>query len=259
MTKFFAALAAPALLLSAAPAFAAGAESETGGQAAIDPARLPAARQAVDYVFPLGTYARLMNGTMDKMMDSMMDSVSQMPLRDLAGIGGLDQKELESGQLSSATLSEIMEIYDPMYRERMKISTRAMMSEMSGLMTEFEPEIRDGLASAYAARFDAKQLDELNAFFATPTGKAYAADSYLIMMSPEVMSKMQAFVPKMMQRMPAIIDKVKTATADMPEPRKLADLSKAEKKKLAGLLGVSEADLEARGAEKLDEEAIATD
>ncbi|MCJ2187787.1 DUF2059 domain-containing protein [Novosphingobium beihaiensis] len=246
MSRLFAALSVPALL-AAAPALAAEAAPATApatvSEVPADPARLAAARQTVDYVFPAGTYARIMNGTMDKIMDSIMDSMLKMPLKDLAGIGGVD-----TSKLSSASMAEIMEIYDPSYKERTSIITHTMMSQMAGIMTEFEPDIRDGLAQAYAEKFDVKQLGELNAFFATPTGKEYAADSYLIMMSPQVMAKMQAFMPKMMKQMPAIMEKVKTATADLPKPRKFADLSKAEKTKLAKILGLSETELEKQEA-----------
>lgn len=121
------------------------------------------------------------------------------------------------------------------------------------LMTQFEPDIREGLASAYAGRFDTKQLQEMNAFFATPTGRAYAADSYIVMMSPEVMSKMQGLVPRLMKEMPAVIEKVKAATASLPEPRKYADLTNAERDKLAALLGISRKELEEGEAKKAAE------
>ncbi|MEJ2410537.1 MAG: DUF2059 domain-containing protein [Novosphingobium sp.] len=239
MSRIFAALSAP-VLLAAAPALAAEVvPAAATSEAPADPARLAAARQTVDYVFPAGTYARIMNGTMDKMMDSVMDSMSKMPLKDLAGIGGVD-----TSKLGSASMAEIMEIYDPVFKERINITTHTMMSQMVGIMSEFEPEIRNGLVQAYAAKFDIKQLGELNTFFATPTGKEYAADSYLIMMSPQVMAKMQAFMPKMMRQMPAIMAKVKAATANLPRPRKFADLTQAEKSKLAQILGISEAKLE---------------
>ena len=110
-----------------------------------------------------------------------------------------------------------------------------------------------GLASAYAGRFDTKQLQEMNAFFATPTGRAYAADSYIVMMSPEVMSKMQGLVPRLMKEMPAVIEKVKAATASLPEPRKYADLTNAERDKLAALLGISRKELEEGEAKKAAE------
>lgn len=235
--------ACAALLASASPALAA--EPAAAPASAADPVRLAAAKQTVDYVFPLGTYGRIMNGTMDKMMDSIMDSMMQMPLKGLAGISGVDTEKLGSG-----TMSQIMEIYDPAFKQRMQVTTRTMMTDMMGLMTQFEPDIREGLTNAYAGRFDLKQLQEMNAFFATPTGKAYAADSYIIMMSPEVMAKMQALAPQLMKEMPAIIDKVKGATASLPEPRQYADLKSAEKDKLAGLLGISRKELDEGEAKK---------
>ncbi len=245
MSRIFAALSASALVLAASPAMAAEPDSAAQAEAPVDPARLVAARQTVDYVFPAGTYARIMNATMDKIMDSVMDSVGKMPIKDLAGMSGVD-----TSKLSSASLADIMAIYDPHYKERMTLTTQTMMGEMTTMMTEFEPEIRDGLTHAYAAKFDVKQLGELNTFFATPTGSEYAADSYMIMMSPEVMDKMQAFMPKMMKQMPAIVEKVKTATEGLPPPRKYADLSDAEKAELADLLGISVAELEKQQAAK---------
>ena len=51
----------------------------------IDPARLAAAETTVDYLFPLGTYERMMKGTMDQIMDSVLSGVSSMTLGDMAG------------------------------------------------------------------------------------------------------------------------------------------------------------------------------
>lgn len=234
----FLAFSTPALAAEPAPADAA------------DLARLAAAQQTVDYIFPTGTYARMMGEVMDKMMDSILDSTMRMPLRDLADVSGI-----ETDRIGEGSLAEMMEIYDPAYQERMRLSTRTMMAEMSTLMSRFEPDIRSGLASAYAKRFNAAQLGDLNRFFATPTGKAYAADSYIIMMSPEVMEKMQAFMPQMMQAMPAIVEKVKSATEKLPKPRTYADLSDAEKAKLAKILGISPQELEEQEAAKANSAA----
>lgn len=196
------------------------------------------ATRTVDFVFPSGTYARIMNTTMDALMDNIMDSVTAMPIRDLAALGGIDKAKLD--ELGPGTMREMMLILDPAFEERMKLSTRAMMSEMTTLMTQVEPSIRDGLASAYSSRFDARQLAELNAFFATPTGRAYAEQSMVIFTDKAVMAKMQEFMPAMMKQMPAIIEKVGVATAKLPAPRKVEDLSKAERGKLAELIGVPE-------------------
>lgn len=209
--------------------------------APLDPARLAAARRTVDYVFPTGTYARLMNGKMSGLMDQMLDTVGKMPLRQLAALGGISQDKLS--KLGDGTLKEVMAIYDPHYQERTQLTLRAMTDELVPLMTRFEPAVRDGLTQAYARRFTAQQLDELNRFFATPTGSAYAADSFAIFMDPEVMAKMSEIMPAMMQEMPAMMTRMKDATASLPPPREFSDLTAAERRKLATLLGVSEAEL----------------
>ena len=235
------AAAGAAFLALSTPVFAA----EPAPTSQADPARLAAATQTVDYVFPAGTYARMMGEVMSKMMDSILDSTMRMPIKDLAGVSGVD-----TGAMGEGSLAEMMEIYDPAYKERMRLSTRIMMTEMGALMSRFEPDIRAGLASAYAKRFDTTQLGELNRFFATSTGKAYAADSFIIMMSPEVMEKMQTFMPQVMQAMPTMVEKVKTATEKLPKARTYADLSEAEKTKLATILGISPSELEAQEAAK---------
>lgn len=229
-------IAAGAATLALAPASLRAADAPP--PVAIDAARLAAARTTVDFVFPAGTYARVMNSSMDAIIGNMMDSVGKMPLRDLAAIGGLPEQSVAT--LGDGTLKEIMAIYDPHYQERMQVTTKAMMAEMGKLMTQFEPGIRDGLARAYAKRFTVAQLRDLNAFFATPTGKDYAADSMVIFMDPEVMAKMTAMMPEMMKQMPAIAAKLKDASAALPPPRKAEDLTPDERKRLAALLGVSE-------------------
>lgn len=233
------AITAASLVLALSPALALA-------QDAADPARLAAARTTVDFIFPNGTYARVMDKTMDSIMGSMLQSTQQIPLRDLAAMSGKSDEELAA--LGNGTLKEVMAILDPAFEQRMSLAMRAMMGEMAKLMTQTEPAVRDGLASAYAKRYNATQLAELNTFFATPTGRAYAADSMVIFMDPDVMKKMQEFVPTMMKAMPAIVEKAKAATASLPEPRKPQDLSPPERTRLAKLLGIPEDELDSSRA-----------
>ncbi len=170
------------------------------------------------------------------MTGSILDSVNNMPVRQLAAIGGLGEEDLD--QLGETTLTEIMAIYDPAYRQRMEVSMRVMMGEMGKMMSQFEPNIREGLSIAYARRFTADELNEINAFFATPTGGAFAQDSMMLFMDPEIMDRMQAFMPQMMEEMPAIVEKLKLATSDLPAPRKFSDLTEEECAELAELLGI---------------------
>jgi hypothetical protein len=242
MNTSFKIASAVALCLTPAAAFAESAPSAPAATPApIDPIRLEAARLTVGHVFPSGTYARLMNGTMDGMMKSMFDGVGKIPMRDLAAIGGLSEAQL--AKLGNGTLEEVTTIIDPAFHQRMDLSMRTMMREMGAVMSSFEPAMQDGLAQAYARRFTAAQLAELNRFFDTPTGSIYAAESMLLFMDPAVMSKMQTMMPELMKQMPALIGKVKDATAGLPAPRKPAELNPAERQRLARLLGITEAQL----------------
>lgn len=214
---------------------AVAAEEAQPAAAPVDSGRLSSATQTVDHVFPEGTYARIMKGSMDAVMGAVIDSVSAMPVQQIAVMAGMSEEEVN--KLGETRLAEIMEIYDPAYRQRMEVTMRVTMEHMTGVMSKLEPEMRAGLARAYASRFTQSQLGELNAFFATPTGSLYAAQSMMIFLDPEVMQSMQKMMPVFMEEMPGIQAAVVSATADLPPPRSICDLDKAERAKLAKLLG----------------------
>lgn len=211
----------------------------------IDPLRLATAKVTVDAVFPPGTYARIMKTSMDSIMGPMLDKVKDMPLRDLAAMAGIGQEDI--GKMAAGNVREIMAIYDPAFDRRMQITMRVMTEEMTGMMTQFEPGFRDGLARAYAKRFTVAQLSELNRFFATSTGAIYAAELMTLFTDPEVMVKMTEMIPQMMTQLPQITSKLEAASAGLPKPRKLEDLSTAERMKLAKLLDISVERLGRRG------------
>lgn len=229
--------AAPAAIAQTAPAAQASADP-VPDTAPIDPARLEAATRTADFVFPAGTYARMMDRTLNGMMKPMMDSVGRIPLRDLAAMTGADEAQL--ARIGDGKLEEMMAILDPAYKVRMAIGMPAMFKAMQGMVAEFEPTMKGGLARAYARRFDAGQLAELNAFFTTPTGRVYAENSMLVFTDPEIMNTMQAMVPMMMKRMPAIVKSMEAEMARFPKRRKIEDLSPAERQKLDALLGTAE-------------------
>ncbi|MDE2436266.1 MAG: DUF2059 domain-containing protein, partial [Sphingomonadales bacterium] len=116
--------------------------------------------------------------------------------------------------------------------------------QMATMMTTLEPGIREGSRQAYAKRFTTEQLADLNRFFDTPTGTAYAADSMMLFMDPAVVDKMQKAVPELMKQVPTIVKAIESATANLPTPRKYKDLSKDQRARLAKLLGVTEAQLD---------------
>lgn len=222
------ALAAPLpALAQTAPAAAA--------PAPVDPARLVISQRVAQKLLPDGTYQKLMSGTMDQMMGGMMDQMKEMPIASLAKMVGVSEAEVEAAP--KGTLGEMMAIMDPHFNERQKLGMSAMMREMGVFMSSFEPEMRAGMAEAYARRFSAEQLTELDRFFSTPTGSTYASEQMMLMTDPAIMSRMQSMMPKMMQAMPGIIAKVKDATSSLPPPRKPEDLTPAERRKLESFFG----------------------
>ena len=215
------------------PALAQGATAPA--TVPVEPARLAISQRVAQKLLPDGTYQKLMSGTMDQMMSGMMDQMKTLPMASLAQMAGVSESEVSA--LPKGTLGEMMAIMDPHFDERQKLGMSAMMREMGTFMSGFEPEMRAGMAEAYARRFNVEQLTELDRFFSTPTGNAYASEQMTLMTDPAIMSRMQSMMPKMMQAMPGIIGKVKEATASLPAPRKPEDLTLAERRKLESLFG----------------------
>jgi hypothetical protein len=210
-------LVAALMIAGSAPAFAQAAPAEAL-IAAPDLARVSAAKPVIDKLWPLGTYRRMMDGTLSKMMDQMMASMLDMPASDMAK--AIDPTGEAAKAADGKSMGEMAMAADPHFRERMKITMDVMMRELIPLMEKMEPQVRGNLANIYARKFDAKQLVEMDAFFSTPTGKAYAEQSMLAFMDPEMMKSMQAFVPEMMKAMPDIMKKMEKATAHLPPLQK---------------------------------------
>lgn len=198
------ALAAAALAL-AGPAIA---QTAPPSVAAADPARLAAAEKAVATLVPKGIYMKMMRDQFPRMMDAMMAQMMGMTPGEL----GLPA----SGGDRDRTMRDAASGADPHFEERMKIMTRVMSEEMGALFDKIEPRVRAGLARAFARKFTKQQLDEMNAFFATPTGNAFASEYLTTFMDPEVTQEMMTATPEMMKAMPAIMAKMEAATKHLP-------------------------------------------
>jgi hypothetical protein len=236
-------LAAAAGFACAPPAIAQ--ETAPAAQAAPDAARIAAAKVTIDYIVPAGTYSKLFGGSFNQIMNQTMDSMTTMPLADLVKASGIPQQDI--AKLGGATLADVMQIMDPAYKQRQQATMNAMMPALNQMMTTMEPSMREALAEAYARRFTLDQLNDMNRFFATPSGTAYANNSLLIMMDPEVVRRITKDMPKMIQdfmaQMPAIQKKVEADTANLPKPREYKDLTPDQRARLAKLLGIDEKDL----------------
>ncbi len=221
-------------------------------------ARVPQAELVVAQVFPAGTYRKMMDQMMGPMMDGLMGSFQQMPVADLARLGGMEQSELAA--MGDATLGEMSAIIDPAYQERNRVIAQVSIDMATGLMDRIEPSYRAGLARAFATRFSGEELAELQRMFSTPVGARYASESMLIYADPQVMAAMNEMMPAMLEMMPQMIDDMQTRTAHLPPTRRIEDLNEAELERLAALFGVPANELAERAkaidaAEAVAEEA----
>ncbi len=204
--------------------------------AAIDPARLAIAERIARRVLPAGGYRRIMAGLGDRIAAMTSGQALDIPLRAFGEAAGMSA--VERSKLGPGTLAQIMAIIDPVFAQRQKIITTTMFDGLAEQMSAFEPEIRQGMAEAYARRFDSTELAEIDAFFATPTGTAYAAEALQIANDPAVADRMQAIMPTILKALPALIAQATAATAKLPPPRKPGDLNPAECAEVGRLLGL---------------------
>ena len=202
-----------ALALAAAQAGspAASAPAPVASPAPVDPARLKIAERIVLALVPPGIYASLMRDKMPAMVDGMMAQMSGMTARDMGLPGDADDGE---------TMEQTMAKADPAYRERMAIMNRVMFAEMGDVFGKMEPALRAGMSRAFARKYDVRQLTDMDAFFTSPSGKAFANDYLATFMDPEVIGEMMRMAPEMMKAMPEIMKKVEAATAHLPPPPK---------------------------------------
>lgn len=230
------ALALPLLLVSAplcaqtSPAAPASADL-----APVNPALLAKARPVAAIILPDGTMARMMGPMMQKIMGPMMDSFTQMPVRELLKAGGMDS--VEAHKLNPATINEIMAIMHPNFRQRMDIMMNSMMPAIGQFMGRFEPDMCEGMAEAFASRYDAAELDQINAFMKTPVGAKFGSGFMELATDPHYIGKVQTIMPAMMQAMPEIMKKSTAQMEALPKPRTYNDLTPAERKRLEALIG----------------------
>jgi hypothetical protein len=232
-------LALAIALAATAPALAQVTATPADTGAAPAPAAAtasPAASAIAAQLFPNGTYRKLLGPSFTQMMSSMTGSMGAMPIGPILKAAGLD--ETHGASLDKVTIQQIMDIMDPVFKQRMDLMMTGMFTEMVPLFETMEPDLRDGLALSLQSRFTQPQLTELQGFFATPTGSAFASQQMMLFMDQAVMGKMQAQMPKIMEAMPTLVAKSLKAMEALPKPKAYKDLTKDERARLAALLGI---------------------
>lgn len=156
-------IAAPAAQAAPAPA----------ATEAPDPARLAAAKQVLDVLMPPDKRAAMFDAIMAPMYANMRQAMRESP----------PMKGRENDPKMTAFVERMME----------------KQEERSGaLLRENLPGMFQAMERAYARRFTVEQLNEVGAFFATPTGRVYMERGMTIMADPDVLAWQRSLMQRTM-------------------------------------------------------------
>ncbi|WP_114227402.1 MULTISPECIES: hypothetical protein [Sphingomonas] len=167
-----------------------------------DAARLVVARQAAITMFPNGTYASAMNGFIDRTVDRVL-SMSEADFEAMIPPTA-PRKNAMAKPPSTEPLRVSLAKGDANFDAKVAAGKAFVQTTLVKFGDVAEPRFREGMARALARKFDARQLAEIQAFLATPTGAAYGREMIGMWFEPDVMHGMVAALPDMMRMMPDI-------------------------------------------------------
>ena len=204
-------------------------------------ARLPAAQAIVARIVPPGTMGEMMNAMFSGMLEPFLALEAQPSSADAAKKLGLDPFDLE---LDAEQSAEVLALLDPAWRERGELEFAATKAAVGKMMTAMEPSVREAMAQLYAINFNAAELTDIDAFFSTPSGAAYARKSFTMVSDPRMAGVMMQSMPAMMGSFEQIEADMATAVAGLPPVRTYADLEDAQRDRLAELTGLDQTAIE---------------
>jgi len=209
---------------------------DTSSLPPIDPARLTLAQQTMGALIPVGSLEKMIDNMYGKMLKTLLGELGGQSDLMLSIKTGVESEQI--AKLDEPTRAKIADLFDPHRKEREDQIMRVLRPLISEALADMERPMRDGMAKAYARKFSAPQLADLNTFLATPTGNIYASEWMALQADPEVMvAVMKALPPlitKFMDRGPQIEKDMK----ELPKEKQLADFSDKELASLAKLMKV---------------------
>jgi hypothetical protein len=191
-----------------------------------DPARLALARTSVQTMWPDGAYGKMMVGFMGGMIDRAM----LLKKSDFAQLGGKAKAATASASAKDLSLHDEIAAKDPYFDKRIAAIRGVVDEEMGKVSAIIDPRMREGLARAMARRFDGQQLADINRFFATPSGHAFAGQYMQLWIDPDTIRSIFGSMPEMMKLMPDMMQKIKAANDQFPSPPKPAQPETKETK-----------------------------
>jgi hypothetical protein len=184
-----------------------------------DPVRLAAARGTVQTMFPNGTYSQAMT----HFFNGMIDHGLAMSEADFAAMVPAVKPGKDAKPPSTVPLRQALAAKDPNFDAKLAAVRAFMGQSFVKLGTVAEPKLREGMARSLARKFDPAQLAEINAFLATPTGRAYGQQTVGMWFEPDVLRGAVALFPEMMKMLPDMMKdsavlEAQIKSLDKPKP-----------------------------------------
>ena len=202
----------------------------------IAPAQLALAQQTTTALIPPGSLEKMLDNLYGKLFKGLMDEFGGTSDLMLSIKTGVESEKIatldDKSKLAAANL------FDPYRQQREDQITKIIKPLISEALGDMEVPMRNGLAHAYARKFTAQQLGDMNAFFTTPTGKAYSSEWMALQADPEVMLAMIKAVPPLVNKFIDRGTEIEGQFKDLPKEKQLADFSDADLAKLATLMKV---------------------
>ena len=170
-----------------------------------DPTRLALARQGTMAMFPKGTLAQAMTGFVNRTADRVLD-MSEADFVAMFPPGVESKAKGSKAKKAKAPSTEPLRVTLAKKEPNFDAKLAAIRAFAGTMFVKFgdaaEPKYREGMARALARKFDARQLAEIQAFLATPTGAAYGREMVALWFEPDVMRGTFEVFPELMKMAP---------------------------------------------------------
>lgn len=209
---------------------------DTSSLPPIEPARLTLAQKTMGALIPAGSFEKMIDNLYGKMFKTIMGEFGGQSDLMLSIQTGVESEQI--AKLDEATKGKVADMFDPHRKEREDQITKVIKPLISEVLGDMEPPMREGMAKAYARKFTAAQLTDLNGFLATPTGSLYANEWMALQADPEVMVAVIKAVPPLITKFIDRAPELEKDFKDLPKEKQLSDFTDKELAKLAKLMKV---------------------
>lgn len=210
---------------------------DTSSLPPIEPARLALAQKTMGALIPAGSLEKMVDNLYGKMFKTIMGEFGGQSDLMLSIQTGVESEQI--AKLDEATKGKVADMFDPHRKEREDQITKVIKPLISEVLGDMEPPMREGLAKAYARKFTAAQLTDLNGFLATPTGTLYANEWMALQADPEVMVAVIKAVPPLITKFIDRAPEIEKDFKELPKEKQLSDFDDKELAKLAKLMKVN--------------------